>query len=73
MSQLQLTHATIINQSSQVLFFKIPKRLINLPATKIVARTNVVVVTMKTDWPRPSLGTAIGILLVNFCGVFQDI
>jgi hypothetical protein len=45
---LRLTHAKIIHQSSAVLFFKITKRLMSRPTTKIVARTNVMVVTTKT-------------------------
>lgn len=43
-----LTQARIIHQSSAVLRLNIPNRLINLAATKMVANTKVVVVTIKT-------------------------
>jgi hypothetical protein len=43
-----LTHAKIIHQSSAVRFFKITKRLMSRPTTKMVANTKVMVVTTKT-------------------------
>ena len=50
----QLTQDRMMHQSSAVLFFKIQKRLTSLAATKTVARTKVVVVTIKTVRPRES-------------------
>ncbi len=50
-----LTQARIITQSSQVLCFNIPNRLINRATTKTVASTNVMVVTTNTDRPREGI------------------
>lgn len=49
------TQARIITQSSQVLCFNIPNRLINRATTKNVASTNVMVVTTNTDRPREGI------------------
>ena len=48
----RLTQARMRNQSSAVLCFNTANRLTSLAAVNIVARTKVVVVTMKTALPR---------------------